>query len=198
MPCGWCGSPVEQPPAGRLRRYCNRSCRQRAYETRTAGRRLGADVDAGVVRTEPAERIVERVVRARYPRTAAGWETALTELSAQVADGRLPHWHAERVHRALSGAAEQTRVTIAEWTPPPAPPPVDERLAAAAEALLRVVGDEPTTLERLAAALRLDVVELRQVVLELEHIGLLAARREKNVVSVDELRIHARFTLGQN
>ncbi|GAA4801264.1 hypothetical protein [Corynebacterium canis] len=34
--CEWCGKPIPLPPAnrGRPKRYCNRSCRQRAYEQR--------------------------------------------------------------------------------------------------------------------------------------------------------------------
>ena len=39
-PCGYCGHPVEQPGGQRrLLRYCDRSCRQRAYELRARRRR---------------------------------------------------------------------------------------------------------------------------------------------------------------
>src|SRR5690348_6225372 len=112
-PCEWCGRAVRQPPTGRLLRYCDRSCRQRAYEARTAARRLGADVAAGVVRAQPAERIVERVVRAKHPRTAAGWERALDELRAQLADGRIGPWHAQRLQRAVALVDEQLHAIAA-------------------------------------------------------------------------------------
>ncbi|AWH97305.1 hypothetical protein [Dietzia psychralcaliphila] len=32
--CAWCGRPVDEGSTGRRRRYCRRSCRQRAYEQR--------------------------------------------------------------------------------------------------------------------------------------------------------------------
>ncbi|MBB1052225.1 MULTISPECIES: hypothetical protein [unclassified Dietzia] len=32
--CAWCGRPVDEGATGRRRRYCRRSCRQRAYEQR--------------------------------------------------------------------------------------------------------------------------------------------------------------------
>ncbi|MDV8000185.1 hypothetical protein R4P08_02880 [Rhodococcus sp. IEGM 1408] len=32
--CAWCGRPVTEGDTGRRRRYCRRSCRQRAYEQR--------------------------------------------------------------------------------------------------------------------------------------------------------------------
>lgn len=32
--CAWCGRPVDEGGTGRRRRYCRRSCRQRAYEQR--------------------------------------------------------------------------------------------------------------------------------------------------------------------
>ena len=207
-PCQWCGSPVRQPPTGRLLRYCDRSCRQRAYETRTAARRLGADVDAGVVRTEPAERIVERVVRARYPRTAAGWESALDELRAQLVDGRLGPWHGERIARAIAAVEEQLQAAAAAMVPRPrremftvdeppayAVPFVGERLAAIDARIAAAGGMLSTTLQRLAAVVGMGVDELRQAVLEFEQLGFVEARRMGTVVSVDELAVHARFEL---
>lgn len=208
-PCQWCGNAVAQPSTGRLLRYCDRSCRQRAYEARTAARRLGADVDAGVVRTEPAERIVERVVRARYPRTAAGWEGALQELRAQLADGRLGPWHGERIARAIAAVEEQLQAAAAAMVPrprremfvvdePPAyvdVPFVGERLAAIDARIAAAGGTLSTTLERLAGDVGIGVDELRQAVLEFEDLGFVEARRMGAVVSVDELAVHARFEL---
>ena len=37
-PCVWCGRPVLPSTGTRPRLYCSRSCRQRAYEERKAGR----------------------------------------------------------------------------------------------------------------------------------------------------------------
>ena len=36
-PCRHCGRPVTPSESGRMRLYCSRSCRQRAYEKRRAG-----------------------------------------------------------------------------------------------------------------------------------------------------------------
>lgn len=35
--CSWCGVDFPRPARGRRPRYCGRSCRQRAYEMRSAG-----------------------------------------------------------------------------------------------------------------------------------------------------------------
>jgi hypothetical protein len=50
--CAWCGNPVEQSAgAGRPRRYCRRSCRQRDFEARKRARDLGlAESDLIVAR----------------------------------------------------------------------------------------------------------------------------------------------------
>ncbi|QUX26356.1 hypothetical protein [Nocardiopsis sp. MT53] len=64
--CGWCGKDIA-PRAhgkGRPRTYCSRSCRQRAYEVRTANERLERDRAAGTARAadDPVREVVERVV----------------------------------------------------------------------------------------------------------------------------------------
>ncbi|WP_307786474.1 TetR/AcrR family transcriptional regulator [Nocardia farcinica] len=43
--CPVCRRPVPQPPRGRPRRYCSRSCQARAYRSRRAGRTAGTPVD---------------------------------------------------------------------------------------------------------------------------------------------------------
>jgi len=50
--CAWCGRPVpDQAGAGRPRRYCKRSCRQRDFEARRRARELGlAESDLIVAR----------------------------------------------------------------------------------------------------------------------------------------------------
>lgn len=44
---------------GRPRSYCRRSCRQRAYESRAAARRVGLDDDTMVVAKEEFERLTD-------------------------------------------------------------------------------------------------------------------------------------------
>jgi hypothetical protein len=50
--CAWCGGTIEdRPGAGRPRRYCRRSCRQRDFEARKRARELGlAESDLIVAR----------------------------------------------------------------------------------------------------------------------------------------------------
>ncbi|MEU4165150.1 hypothetical protein AB0E94_52790, partial [Actinoplanes sp. NPDC026670] len=102
-PCGWCGNAIVQPTTGRRRRYCDRSCRQRAYELRTAQRRHQADVDTGRIRSVPAPRVIERAVQPRHPTTVAQWEYTLTDLAEQLRAGRHA-WERHRIRAALNTA----------------------------------------------------------------------------------------------
>lgn len=52
-PCAWCGGPINQPPVGRLRDFCRRHCRQRAYEARREQLRIVEAVDAAM-RSDPS------------------------------------------------------------------------------------------------------------------------------------------------
>ncbi|MBB3050976.1 hypothetical protein FHS23_001999 [Prauserella isguenensis] len=64
--CGWCGRAVEQPAAaGRRRRYCGRSCRQRAYERRTAVQRTGLPDDAVVLSGDEVAALQDRLFQLR-------------------------------------------------------------------------------------------------------------------------------------
>lgn len=207
-PCQWCGRAVRQPPTGRRLRYCGRSCRQRAYEVRTAQRRLQADVEAGTVRAEPAERVVERVVQPRYPKTAAGWEHALEELAQQLSDGRLAPWHADRVARALSRAATAARSAASGGPVSPARP--SGALArqqspaygvpAVWEPIVRKVheagGVLSTTLQSLAAATRMPEHVLRVVLGQAQGSGVLTIRRHGEPARIHELASHGRFELS--
>ena len=51
--CAWCGRPVDEVGTGRRRRYCRRSCRQRAYEQRRSLRMQ--DLPEGTVVLTEAE-----------------------------------------------------------------------------------------------------------------------------------------------
>ncbi len=183
-------------------RYCNRSCRQRAYEVRTASRRLRADVAAGVVRAEPAERVVERVVQRRYPQTAGEWELALQELAAQLADGRLAPWHASRLRRALA-QAEAAAGVPAGATPRQGVGAAAVRFSPVAIALWETVvrrvqiagGVLSVTLEGLAGSLGAGVDEVRAVLVEAERLGYVVVQRRGTVVAVAGLAVHARCDL---
>lgn len=120
-PCEWCGVAIRQPPTGRRLLYCSRAHRQRAYEVRTAQARLERDQAAGVVRPEPAERVVERIVQRRHPGSVSGWERALEELAAQLVDGRITAWDRDRIVRSV----DAVRATLSELrTTAAAPAPV--------------------------------------------------------------------------
>jgi hypothetical protein len=61
--CAWCSDPIQLNPRAQHQRYCSRSCRQRAYEVRTAARRAQDAQDAGTARPEgePLREVIERV-----------------------------------------------------------------------------------------------------------------------------------------
>jgi hypothetical protein len=200
-PCEWCGAAVQQNPTGRLLRYCDRSCRQRAYETRTAQRRRQADVDAGVIHRQPAERVVERVVRDRHPRTATGWETALDALAAQFADDTIPAWHADRIRQAFAAVEQQmaaAEARLSGHTPAATTGRSDGHgLAAAVEARITAAGGTlPTRLGRLAADLDADINHLRRTLIDLERLDRITARCRGAVTAVDELAVNARCEIS--
>ncbi|MCW2143518.1 hypothetical protein [Actinoplanes cyaneus] len=89
---------------------------------------------------------MERVVRDRYPRSAAGWESALEELRTQLTDGTIEFWHADRIRQALAGAIAQAQL-LAVSAPAAPRPVVDERLEESAAVLLRLAvrADDPRT-----------------------------------------------------
>lgn len=64
--CGWCGRRIERSStAGRRRRYCGQSCRQRAYERRTAVLRGGLPADAVVLSVSELTRLQDRLFQLR-------------------------------------------------------------------------------------------------------------------------------------
>jgi hypothetical protein len=87
-------------------KYCTQSCRQRAYELRTAEARRDRDAAAGLLREEPVRELVERtetvtrtVVRQglpwengtalRAPHTTAEWCQMLAHLAKRIPDMRF-------------------------------------------------------------------------------------------------------------
>ncbi|SBT69310.1 hypothetical protein GA0070622_6435 [Micromonospora sediminicola] len=204
-PCGWCGNTIVQPPTGRKKRYCDRSCRQRAYELRTAQRRHQADVDAGRIRTVPAQRVVERTIRPRPPRTAAQWETTLAELADQLYAGRHP-WDRHRIRAALNGvllALGEEPLPERHHTPPatfddPHQAALDDATSAAAVALLVTFSGATTdtTLTRLAESTGHPAPAIRAALERLAGQRLATLRRhDRPVDDVAGLAEHARFQL---
>lgn len=209
-PCGWCGAAIVQPPTGRRLRYCDRSCRQRAYEARTADRRYQRDLGAGRIRQQPAERVVERVVQPRHPSTVAAWVAALDELTERVGDGRVQPWDLSRIRQASSrlqtavdavGRSPGDRPSRPQVVPAPvAAGAGGDRLGALAERLAATsAGRAPTTLTRLAGELGVDVDVLRVVLVDLvdADVARLTRTGPAGVEPVDAHTIaeHQRFTV---
>lgn len=77
LPCQWCGRPVVQPDSGRRRKYCRRSCRQRAYEHRQWAKQIGIPEGSLVLTETEAESLSERVYLLRC--AAEDLQTAVAE-----------------------------------------------------------------------------------------------------------------------
>ncbi|NGP08465.1 hypothetical protein G6038_23900 [Rhodococcus sp. 14C212] len=88
--CLWCGRPVADAPLGRRRRYCRRSCRQRAYEHRTLAREAGLPEDAVVLTADEATAVADRAFEVRCAAedvaTAVGEGAGPEELAPLCAD----------------------------------------------------------------------------------------------------------------
>ncbi|NMN98761.1 hypothetical protein [Antrihabitans stalactiti] len=63
--CLWCGREVADSEAGRRRRYCRQSCRQRAYEQRSAVKGTQIPEDAVVLSAQEAADLADRWFAAR-------------------------------------------------------------------------------------------------------------------------------------
>lgn len=108
--CGWCGTWVPYTGRGRPARYCGGSCRKRAYDVRSAERRLDRDITAGRIPTQ-TERVIERTITEirdpAPPQRAREWEALLGELVAQLADDdalRSRAFDHPRIYAALTRA----------------------------------------------------------------------------------------------
>lgn len=120
--CAWCGAVIELRPRGRHQRYCGQSCRQRAYEVRTANSRQESATAAGDARdpAEPVRELVERhtvrtVVRTvtqtqpvpvqSGPRldTGRGAAQAIEAIAHAVASRRIEQHDHRRIYTALRG-----------------------------------------------------------------------------------------------
>lgn len=96
--CGWCGQrlPVDERKSagkssrvGRPRRYCSQSCRQRAYERRSAVQRGGLPEDAVVLSAAELADLQDRLFQLRCAAedvvTAADDGAAPSELKSLAA-----------------------------------------------------------------------------------------------------------------
>ncbi|RJQ79476.1 hypothetical protein D5S17_10745 [Pseudonocardiaceae bacterium YIM PH 21723] len=64
--CGWCGKHLgDTGTVGRRRRYCGQSCRQRAYERRSAVQRGGLPEDAVVLSAAELAELQDRLFQVR-------------------------------------------------------------------------------------------------------------------------------------
>lgn len=76
-PCAWCGSPVVDPPSGRRKLYCRRSCRQRAYESRRLLETHGLPEGSVVLSGQEATDLMDRIFAVRC--ACEDLDTALRE-----------------------------------------------------------------------------------------------------------------------
>lgn len=88
--CGWCGMRLpEDGKVGRPRRYCSQSCRQRAYERRSAVQRGGLPEDAVVLSAAELADLQDRLFQLRCAAedvvTAADDGAAPSELKSLAA-----------------------------------------------------------------------------------------------------------------
>ncbi|MFI8565977.1 hypothetical protein ACIGGF_05370 [Rhodococcus sp. NPDC078407] len=63
--CTWCGRPVTDTGTGRKRRYCRQSCRQRAYEQRSAVKGTSIPDDAIILTADEASAAADRAFEVR-------------------------------------------------------------------------------------------------------------------------------------
>ena len=105
--CGWCRRVLpQQTSVGRPRQYCGQTCRQRAYEHRTATARAGLSGDVVVVTRAELDGLQDRLFQLRCAledvQTLLGERHTKAELERSLEDlvrttGRLDRlWVTER------------------------------------------------------------------------------------------------------
>ena len=75
--CAWCGRPVDEGGTGRRRRYCRRSCRQRAYEQRRSLRMQDLPEGTVVLTEVESADLMDRMFQLRC--ACEDLRTAITE-----------------------------------------------------------------------------------------------------------------------
>lgn len=76
--CAWCGRPVDEGSSGRRRRYCRRSCRQRAYEQRRSLRMHDLPEGTVVLTEDESADLMDRMFQLRC---------ACEDLGTAIAEG---------------------------------------------------------------------------------------------------------------
>jgi hypothetical protein len=111
--CAWCGREIQQTGAGRRRRYCNHSCRQRAYEQRRQLTGTGLPEDSVILSRAAADELTDTLFELRC--AAEDVRTAVTEDAATVDAAEVAELCAELVEMARS--AERIRRRVGEDAP---------------------------------------------------------------------------------
>src|SRR3954463_13544582 len=97
--CGWCGQRLPADAnvgkVGRPRRYCSQSCRQRAYERRSAVQRGGLPEDAVVLSAAELADLQDRLFQLR-----CAAEDVVTAAEDGAAPGELKDLAAQVVRSA--------------------------------------------------------------------------------------------------
>ncbi|MFT4200652.1 hypothetical protein [Gordonia sp. (in: high G+C Gram-positive bacteria)] len=75
--CAWCGREIVDSTLGRRRKYCQQSCRQRAYEQRTLTAGTSIPDDAVILRPDEVRDLADRLFELRC--AAEDLRTALAE-----------------------------------------------------------------------------------------------------------------------
>lgn len=75
--CAWCGRSMVDSELGRRRKYCKRSCRQRAYEQRTLAEGTSIPADAMILSAAEVEAFGDRMFELRC--AAEDLATAIAE-----------------------------------------------------------------------------------------------------------------------
>lgn len=84
--CVWCGREIADSAAGRRRKYCRQSCRQRAYEQRTLTAGTDIPADAVILRPDEVRDLADRLFELRC--AAEDLRTAVAEgADAATLDG---------------------------------------------------------------------------------------------------------------
>ena len=99
--CEWCGRRLAPATVGRPRRYCRRSCRQRAYESRRRSSELGLGDDELIVTRNELDDAQDRLYLIG---------TALVDAETDLADGVAASTVLRRLMEQVDSVAGQNPV----------------------------------------------------------------------------------------
>ena len=101
QPCTWCGRPITESGTGRRRRYCRRSCRQRAYEQRQALQARDLPEGTVVLSEVEARDLMDRMFQVRC---------SCEDLLTAITEGADAKELAGLAHHLVSAAREAERL----------------------------------------------------------------------------------------